>query len=419
MSSTWWGCPFAAEPDPDIAGIGVITAFIASSCLATLSISLYLAITRSELDIISDGGFRPPGQDTRSINPIDGWARRNICVPFVEFLIKSKWMGKHIERLNRVLYSFIMTLVDTQLVLGIAMLVAAIIKLHKNSISVYHFAMVTNLAWLASGVHLMALYAIRVETNGSMKQGRRWIGPFQNPADNRSWRRKAVSTFSLGADMFVRVLSMLMLVALLLYCTYISGSDGWDDNYDRLASCAIGRKKAGTPLAWMIVSYILLIDGYITRCLSLWPAASIWWIDTVRHWIIDDRALETPPIKKRLRWWRLIWVSIHYASNSEFLGVFIDGFMWFGLGVWWIQGDREAVQDWVGMDAESNIEGFGQLVPILILGAPFIQALQTYCEESRAARRKRQKTDAEREDTLGLVLYMDGRVIEATRLTGS
>ncbi|CEI60438.1 hypothetical protein FVEN_g6573 [Fusarium venenatum] len=411
MGSAWHDCPFATEPDPDIAGIGVIAAFITSSCLATLSISLYLAITRSELDIISDGGFRPPGQNTRPINPIDGWARRNICVPFVEFLIKSKWIEEHIERLNRVLYSFIMTLVDTQLVLGIAMLIAATIKLHRNSISVYHFTMVTNLAWLTSGVHLMATYVIRIETNGSMKQGRRWIGPFQDPSDHRSWSRKTGSTFALGADMFIRVLSMLLMVALLLYCIYVSGSEGWDYNYDRLASCAMGRKKAGTPLAWMIATYVLVLHGYIIRCLSLWPAASIWWIDTVRPSIIDDRALEAQLSKKRLPWWRLIWTSIHYAINSELLGVCIDGLLWFGLGIWWIQADRVEVQKWVGMEAESDVEGFGQLVPILIVGAPFVQALQTYCEQSRTARRERQRSNAERGETLRLVLCVGGHTI--------
>ncbi|KAL5588318.1 hypothetical protein FOBRF1_014846 [Fusarium oxysporum] len=55
MNSSWEKCATEYDPDPDIAGIGVVTAFITASCLAILSISLYLAIARSGLNIIEAG----------------------------------------------------------------------------------------------------------------------------------------------------------------------------------------------------------------------------------------------------------------------------------------------------------------------------------------------------------------------------
>ncbi|KAG5775389.1 hypothetical protein H9Q73_010931 [Fusarium xylarioides] len=76
-SSSWEKCATEFDPDPDIAGIGVVTAFITASCLAILSISLYLAIARSGLNIIEDRSVRPPPRlgFVESVNPIDDWIK--------------------------------------------------------------------------------------------------------------------------------------------------------------------------------------------------------------------------------------------------------------------------------------------------------------------------------------------------------
>jgi hypothetical protein len=397
MNLSWENCATDYDPDPDIAGIGVsaddtqvqsrltikqvITAFIISSCLAILSISLYLAIARSGLDIIGAGSVRTPHVGfVETVNPIDDWVRRNVSDPFVKLLVTSTWIRAHINQLKRGLYSFVITLADTQLVTGMAVLCTAIIQLHRDEISVYHFVTATNLAWLTSGVHILTLYAIRVETNGGLKQHPPWIKPVHDQSDDRSCLEKAALVSPLGADMICR---MLILAALLLYCTFVTGAGGWDNNDDRKASCAIGLKKSGSLLSWMIASYVILIQGYTIQCLSLWPAVSIWWMNRMKYWGPDDRVLGTPKNENKRRWWRLIFMSLYYAFNSEALGVLLfDGVPWFGLGVWWIQAERIYVLGaWEGMESESGNEGASQLLSLLILGVPFLQAMRTYYGE--------------------------------------
>ncbi|KAF5641635.1 hypothetical protein F52700_3275 [Fusarium sp. NRRL 52700] len=375
MNSTasWEKCATEFDPDPDIAGIGVVAAFITASCLAILSISLYLAIARSGLNIIEAPSVRPPPRQgfVESVNPIDEWVRRNVSDPLVKLLIRSRWIRAHINQLKRGLYTFVITLADTQLVTSMAILCTAISELHRQEISVYHFMTATNLVWLTSGVHILSLYAIRVETNAGLSN---------KPVHYQSG--KATLNSSLGADMICRIVAMLILAALLLYCTWINGAGGWDNYDERLASCAIGMRKSGSPLSWMIASYVLLIQGYTIQCLSLWPAVSIWWMNQMKKLGSDDRI--PPKNEQKRRWWRLIIMPLYYAFNSEALGVLLfDGVLWFGLGVWWIQAERIYVLGaWEGMESESNIEGVSQLLCLLILVVPFLQALRTYHGES-------------------------------------
>ncbi|KAH7211254.1 hypothetical protein BKA60DRAFT_651041 [Fusarium oxysporum] len=375
MNPSWEKCATEYDPDPDIAGIGVVTAFITASCLAILSISLYLAIARSGLNIIEAGNVRPPRLGfVESVNPIDDWVRRNVSDPFVKLLVTSSLIRAHINQLKRGLYSFVITLADTQLVTGMAILCTAIIQLRREEISVYHFTTATDLAWLTSGVHILTLYAIRVETNGGLSNK-----PVHQ-TDDRSFLKKAPLNSRLGTDMLCRIFAMLILAALLLYCTFITGAGGWDNYDERKASCAISMKKSGSPLSWMIASYVLLIQGYTIQCLSLWPAVSIWWMNRIKILCSDDRVLGAPKNGQKRRWWRLIFMPLYYVFNSEALGVLVfDGVLWFGLGVWWIQAERIYVLGaWEGMESESDIEGVSQLLCLLILVVPFLQALRTY-----------------------------------------
>ncbi|EWG52222.1 hypothetical protein FVEG_11015 [Fusarium verticillioides 7600] len=382
LNSSWEKCATEFDPDPDIAGIGVVTAFITASCLAIISISLYLAIASSGVNVIEVGGARPPPRlgFVESVNPIDDWVRRNVSDPFVRLLVRSRWIRAHIYQLQRGLYSFVITLADTQIITGMAILCTVIIELHRKEISVYHFMTATNLAWLTSGVHILTLYAIRVETHGGL--GSKAV---HYQLNDRALYKKDQLTSSLGADMTCRIFAMLVLAALLLYCTWINGAGEWDNYDERLASCAIGMKKAGSPLSWMIASYVLLIQGYTIQCLSLWPTVSIWWTNKIKVLGSDDRVLGAPKNGQKRRWWRLIVMPLYYAFNSEALGVLLfDGVLWFGLGVWWIQAERIYVLGaWEGMESESDIEGVSQLLCLLILVVPFLQAMRTYHDHSR------------------------------------
>ena len=61
---------------------------------------------------------------------------------------------------------------DTQLVSGIAMLISASKKLRDGSISVYHFNIVTDLAWFSSNTHILTLLVIRSFSQSVKPQSR-------------------------------------------------------------------------------------------------------------------------------------------------------------------------------------------------------------------------------------------------------
>lgn len=339
---------------------------------------------------MSDGSFDPADWQTRNLPPpnesfnlVDRWVRGRICTPFVRFILKARWIESRIDRIRRALFSFVMSLADMQLVTGIAMLAAAVIKLHRGSISVYHFSMVTSLAWFSSNVHLLALLAIRTELVGSMKIGRRWLPPPSQPEFSMS--RRARSVFSWGGDITVRVTAMLTLAALLLYCSYVSGARRWNDNYNCPAACAKGKEKGGEPLAWMVVNFALVLLTYPERCLALWPGVGEWWIDKARHWIVDYQGLAKPERDEEIKPWRKVFAWVWYVISSETLEVAVDGLLWFALGVYWTFDDRNTIhaewQNYSDIDKENDVEGFGQLVPLLLLGLPFLQLLETYCGE--------------------------------------
>jgi hypothetical protein len=366
----------------------VISSFIASSCLAIISTCLYLALIRSGL--VSDGSYDPADWQTRNLpppnetfNPIDRWVRGRICTPLVSFILRPERIKTRIDRIRRALFSFVLSLADMQLVTGIAVLAAAVIKLHRGNISVYHFNMVTNLAWFSSNVHLLALLAIRTELVGSFKHGRRWLPPPSQAGLSMSGRAK--SAFSWGGDILVRVIAMLTLAALLLYCSYVSGARGWYDNYNCPAACANGKAKGGQPLAWTVVNFALVLLTYPERCLFLWPKAGEWWIDKARHWIVDYQGRPKPDRDQRISLWRKGFAWVWYVGSSETLEVAVSGFLWFALGVYWTFYDRNTThaewEDYSDIGKENDVEGFGQLVPLLLLGLPFLQVLETYCGE--------------------------------------
>ncbi|KAI8716703.1 hypothetical protein NCS52_00964500 [Fusarium sp. LHS14.1] len=239
--STYWqfwdDCPCSCpQPDPDIAGIGVIISFITSSSLAIIATCIYLLLIRS--------GLEPED----SFNPIDRWTRSHICDPWVRFIIKAPFIERRIDKIESTLFPFLLSLADMQLVSGIAMLSAAVIKLQdkNDGISAYHFSMVANLAWFSSMVHRLTLLAIRTKVAGSMKKQHRDVWPNHM---NSSRSRRARAAIGRGGDLMVRVISMLILASLLLYCSYVSDAKDWYTYSYCPASCALGKQREGRRAA--------------------------------------------------------------------------------------------------------------------------------------------------------------------------
>jgi hypothetical protein len=200
-----------------------------------------------------------------------------------------------------------------------------------------------------------------------------------------------------GADILVRVTGMLLLAGLLLYCDWITAADGWYDDLHCPANCGFGMSRGGSQLSAMIADYVLVIWSYSESCLMLWPLAGRWLIDSLRHKILDDKGLQTIPDvnttshkqgehvgKKKLPLWRRVFIIVLYFVSSEIINLLLNGFIWFTVDLRATFDDRSQMHDSWGpteSQKENSFEGFGQLLPLLLLGLPFLQVLETYSGE--------------------------------------
>jgi hypothetical protein len=69
---------------------------------------------------------------------------------------------------------------------------------------------------------------------------------------------------------WVRLLAMMLMAGLLLYCCWVAGADGLYDHYECPASCARMGPRGGQLLRWMTVSFVFVIRGYLRWVFLLW-----------------------------------------------------------------------------------------------------------------------------------------------------
>ena len=119
-----------AAADSDIAGIGVILAFLISAYMTFAAVLLAYITGMVE-------------------NQLLGVVDRRL------FRVKSR-IQRH-PRIQTALRKFVLSLSDQQIVTGIAIMAAGLRGLAKDTISTYHYQIVLYLAWLSSSVHLSAI----------------------------------------------------------------------------------------------------------------------------------------------------------------------------------------------------------------------------------------------------------------------
>lgn len=88
---------------------------------------------------------------------------------------------------------------------------------------------------------------------------------------------------------------------------------------------------------------------------------------------------------KELPWFKKICVWLWYFEKSEMLGLLTDGPLWFGYGMAAVFTDRTSSNDYLKenhvwasekeIGKEDDIEGFSQLVPLLLVAVPLLQVL--------------------------------------------
>lgn len=381
-------CPLLSA-DADIAGIGVrgsfvcniqrplqnltvleqvILAFFITAALANVCTTLHMLLQR-----------KSTYQGAPSINPIDRFLRRRLAEPI------QNWFGpRQSKRYAEALYNLVLSLSDTQLVTGIAILVPSLYKLNEGTITVYHFSIVMDLAWIASNTYILTLLVVSRQYREKDS-----IGSTQSPA------RK------IHFSIILRILFMIILAAMLLYNSWVSAYIYWAANFSCPATCAIRpsiREHGGEPLSWSITNFVLVLVAYTNAFIQFSATIRRTWLTRVRSKIVVSGNSQTAaPVSNGTIWtcfkiaaWTVILniriyvlKPIWYLLASEFEGV-IEQAVWFVLGIYWTLSDRY----WghYEMDTDEIVAedswGFGQFVPVVLLLIPLLQFIVTLEDEA-------------------------------------
>ncbi|KAK1752819.1 hypothetical protein QBC47DRAFT_349733 [Echria macrotheca] len=422
--------------DSDIAGQGVIWAFIATALLAILSTGLCLLLSRR-----AEGDDQHPDYDAyrrRQTSPpdhfnmIDRMARNFICGPVQHWVIRISSNRTLPYVLAACFKDLVITLADQQIVTGISLMAAALIRglgNNKEPLSAYHLVIVSDLVWFSSNAHLLALMVIR-SYNDSVKPG-------SLPRED-SDRQKRSST----AASLIRIVLMLALAGFLGWASVWTG----DENVYQLlpcpAACLDPRHNrddvSGVPRIWMIVNLFYIFYNYPVAILMLVRQFRLCWMDKVSSKHIHNgeayrnlklhfsacrtTLMMTRPVARmfsadvlreiaRSFWKCLVYLVACIALviwdflSSELIG-FAEVIVWVGLGINWVRMDRGAGHELMG-DEEKEKEdlwGFGQLVPLFLLILPVVQFFESYETHSRKPK-EQEKTPRQSTE----LVNMDGR----------
>ena len=376
------------EADPDIAGIGVslscglkaykptaacssvasrqnrlvnhaaqvVTTFVASAfitlCFSVANIIL-TAFTSSDTNAIDYWVFKI----TRSLAWFEVTDRtRDLWIPVIEKVV--------------------LNLSDQQILTGLAVLIAGFWT--HCSISVYHFALLSDLAWFSSNTHLISLGVLR--------------SYFQDK--DRVLLRNT------------RVGLMICMALLLIVSTVLQGHWAWYDSWSFDAQCLFDNLNGnigGKPRYWMVV-YLCLIAFDYTWSMVLLFKVDQWLYDKPKQ--LFDHALEKykakksesagqnclPSIIKRIYHTGIIACAITIRAMHFGLAALLGSrctdlavnIFWFSYGLWGLIEDRNIPQSL--MDGNENIMSFGQIVPILLISSTVFVFWELYNGKCSAVR---------------------------------
>ncbi|OCK84707.1 hypothetical protein K432DRAFT_319865 [Lepidopterella palustris CBS 459.81] len=288
--------------NPDIAGIGVIISFLVTTCLAFVLAFVVMSLER--------------------YNEIDAFVRKYITKKAaVDYSVEPYTWRSH-KFWFRILGKNLMAFSDTQLLTGMAIQFTALLE--HCEISVYHFKIVTELAFLTTVTHLLALVALR---NYFVEN--KWVN-------------------------LPRVIFMFTNLGLLAYTSYIAYSYtlvGLRDS-SSLACFYQGHRphfKAAFAGRWGAL-LVGAIGGHISVFIAMYfldDHKAGWW-STIRNWVVA-------PIYAI---YGLVFATI-VLRRTQALGtasVNIDG----------------SEKEW----------GFGQFLPVLLLALPLLAGWESFWEEN-------------------------------------
>jgi hypothetical protein len=225
------------------------------------------------------------------------------------------------------------------------------------------------MGWLSSNTHIMALMVMRI-----FIEAKQHLPHFQE--EHRTLT---------PLPMTIRIVSMIVLAVLLLYCSDVSSYELWNVKLNCPAACVRLGKKGGMPLKQMIISYVFIIHGYTTQILLLIPAVRRTWSNRMHPWVIakDEQWKKTcrkgslSELLYKTFKYTMLPIFFFFTSEIEFV---MEMMAWYGLGLYWTFTDRAAGHRKMQPDdiATENHVGFGQLVPLLLLLLAFLAFVERY-----------------------------------------
>ncbi|KAF1840425.1 uncharacterized protein K460DRAFT_296435 [Cucurbitaria berberidis CBS 394.84] len=298
------------EADADIAGIGVIVGFLSTTCLAFLIAFTVIFLDRYE----------------RIVNFHRRWIFKNKEV-YQHNYDEPYWRSPAFW--SRVLSKNLLALADTQLLTGLAIQFTAMLK--HCRLTIYHFQIVTDLAFLTTITHLLTVVALR---NYFVKN--RWIN-------------------------LPRIFFMLSNLALLGYTSFVAYSYdlvGLDLSMS-LACFFKGNRPPfkgafGGKWAALLVG---AIGGHVTVILAM-------------YWFKD------PKENTNKKWWWYVGAAFRTWIVAPIYSIY---------GIWMagdgLRNTQALGKPNVTMEGNESQWNFGQFLPILLLALPIFAGWESFWEE--------------------------------------
>lgn len=286
----------------------------------------------------------------------------NLFDTYFSLLLKAQFpgFGQASEFWRNVNKKFLLSLSDGQLVTGTALLIVAIyqIPMSNGHISVYHFSLVTDLAWFSAGVHQNTCYLLR--------------GHLLKSPVLRIWR----------------TIWILVMGSLLLFALVVSSHKDWYVRFSCPVECLkqdLDGNIVGSQRTWLIAEVILVVYGYTNALMPL--SVSTRRISNAFVRMVDYLYgnLEPSPENIWAFWlrplhlalYKLVFWTVELVDSN--LGNIVYEVVWFTLGIQNVFADRElGALLMLSTGANEDGWGFGQVVPLLLLALPVFSAMEIF-----------------------------------------
>ena len=305
------------EPDPDISGPGVLLSFVVTAGL-TFSVSMLGRI----LPLLPEPSF--------------GKSPRSLARSFTMSGDRKDFWKVIIERLLR-------GLADQQLMAGLVIL---IVGFSKWDITVYHFSIVCDLAWLSSSTHFSTMFVLR--------------DYFCTYRGARLWR----------------VAIMILMYVGLMISLVLEFNDYWNYNLASPARCLFGTGHITRPKRVLSLVFFSMQTtlGYLSTIMSLFknsPECSPHTFE--RQSIVSQGAPKQANFSSHIQSFLfnpLLLLSLSILFNTT----------WFALGLISLYADLTRGYSLINPQSYNQIYtwGFGQLVPMLLITIPLLTALEIF-----------------------------------------